>query len=209
MKKTLLILGAGTAGTMVANKMSKELDLEQWKIVIVDREEIHYYQPGFLFVPFGTYRPDEVIKSKKNFLPKDVEVIFTDIELIKPETNQVNLKNGETIHYDYLVIATGSHLAPEETEGLLDGGGWKKNIYDFYTFEGTVALGKYLDKWEGGRLVVNVVENPIKCPVAPLEFLMLADWYFTRKGIRKDVELVYATPLIWCFHKTDFLRCIG
>jgi sulfide:quinone oxidoreductase len=206
--KTLLILGAGTGGTMVANKMVEELDLNEWRIIIVDRDETHYYQPGFLFIPFGIYTPSDVIKPKRDFLPREVEVLMTDIELIEPDANQVKLANGKTIKYDYLVVATGSHLVPEETEGLVDGG-WRKNIFDFYTHDGAVALARNLRTWEGGRLVVNVVEMPIKCPVAPLEFLFLADWYFTERGMRDKVDLIYATPLDGAFTKPRASSILG
>ncbi|MDP1779436.1 MAG: FAD-dependent oxidoreductase, partial [Anaerolineales bacterium] len=133
--KTFLILGAGTGGTMVANKMAQALDSKEWRIMIVDKDETHYYQPGFLFIPFGVYSPADVVKPKRNFLPKKVEVIFSDIELIEPDQSRVKLANKQTISYDYLVIATGSHVRPEETPGML-GGGWRNNIFDFYTLEG-------------------------------------------------------------------------
>ena len=92
--KTLLILGAGTGGTMVANKMSRYLDPREWKISIVDSDEKHYYQPGFLFIPFGVYKPSDVVKPKKNFLPNGVETIFAEIELIEPDKNQVKLSGN-------------------------------------------------------------------------------------------------------------------
>ncbi|MCC6905750.1 MAG: NAD(P)/FAD-dependent oxidoreductase [Anaerolineae bacterium] len=207
-KKTLLILGAGTGGTMIANKMVERLDLEEWKIIIVDRDETHYYQPGFLFIPFDIYRPGDVIKPKRNFLPRLVETVVSDIEVIEPDESRVKLANGRTIDYNELVIATGSTVVPEETEGLLDGG-WRKNIFDFYTFEGASALARFLRTWDGGRLVVNVVEMPIKCPVAPLEFLFLADWYFHERGIRSKVDLVYATPLDGAFTKPRASSILG
>ncbi len=80
--KTFLILGAGTGGTMVANKMAHLLDDQEWRIIIVDQTENHYYQPGFLFIPFGIYSPADVVKPKRNFLPPNVQVIFSKIELI-------------------------------------------------------------------------------------------------------------------------------
>ena len=197
--KTLLILGAGTGGTMVANKMSAVLDPQEWHIIIVDREEVHYYQPGFLFIPFGVYSPSDVIKPKRKLLPSSVEVIFSDIELIEPDKNKVSLTNGINIQYDYLVAATGCNIYPQETPGLADN--WYKNVFDFYTIEGATKLHEFLEKWQGGRLVLNVAEMPIKCPVAPLEFIMLADWYFHKRGMRDKVELVYATPLPGAFTK--------
>ncbi len=208
--KTLLILGAGTGGTMVANKMADHLDSQEWRIIIVDRDEKHYYQPGFLFIPFGIYSQRDVIKPKRNFLPPSVEVIFSDIEVIEPDKNRVILrKDNKTINYDYLVIATGSHIHPEETEGMIDGGGWQKNIFTFYNLEGAVKLANFLKYWKGGRMVLNVTEMPIKCPVAPLEFLFLSDWFFHERGIRDKVEIVYATPLPGAFTKPRASSILG
>jgi sulfide:quinone oxidoreductase len=206
--KTLLILGAGTGGTMVANKMSQHLDPKDWRIVIVDKDETHYYQPGFLFIPFGIYSPADVVKPKRKFLPARVETIFAEIELIEPEKNRVRLSQGREIGYDYLVIATGSHIHPEDMPGMMESG-WQKNIFDFYTVDGATKLGRFLETWNGGRLVLNIAEMPIKCPVAPLEFLFLADWYFHKRGMRKEVEIVLATPLPGAFTKPQASKMLG
>ena len=207
--KVFLILGAGTAGTMIARKMVKKLNPSEWKVILVDKDDDHFYQPGYLFLPFGIYQPKDVVKPKHKFIPGNVEFILSEIELIEPDANRVKLvQDSKVINYDYLVIATGADIHPEETEGLKDGG-WGRNIFDFYTADGAAALGKFMNKWEGGRLVVNVVENPIKCPVAPLEFLLLADWYFAKRGIRNKVELVYATPLSEAFTKPTSAAALG
>ncbi len=208
--KTFLILGGGTGGTMVAHKMAQKLDLREWDIIVVDREETHYYQPGFLFIPFDIYTRADVEKPKRDFIPRGVQLILSDIELIEPDKNQVRLsRDKQVIQYDYLVIATGTNIQPGQTEGLLDGGGWRKNIFDFYTADGAEALAAYLDTWEGGRMVVNVAEMPIKCPVAPLEFVFLADWYFHKKGLRDKVEIVFATPLDGAFTKPIASKVLG
>ncbi|MEX2160902.1 MAG: FAD/NAD(P)-binding oxidoreductase [Anaerolineales bacterium] len=196
----LLILGGGTAGTMVANKLAKKLDADQWQITIVDKDEVHYYQPGFIYVPFGVYRPEDTHRTKRRVVSKRADMVFSGIEVIEPQANRVRLDNGQTLPYDILVIATGCEIRPDQIQGMLDGG-WKKNVFDFYTLEGASALNKFLETWEGGRLVLNVAEMPIKCPVAPLEFVFLADWYFTRRGMRNKVDITYATPLPGAFTK--------
>lgn len=206
--KNLLILGAGTAGTMVANRLSKMLDLEEWKITMVDQDPVHYYQPGFLLMPFGMYTKNQVIKPKRDFIPAKTRYIQSKIEIIEPDHNKVRLSSGEVLDYDYLVIATGADIHPEETPGLAENE-WGKSIHTFYSFQGAYGLYKKLSTWEGGRMVVNVVENPIKCPVAPLEFLMLADWFFTERGIRDRVQLVYATPLPGAFTKPMASKMLG
>ncbi len=207
--KTFLILGAGTGGTMVANKMSQHLDPMEWKIVVVDKDEAHIYQPGLLFIPFDIYTRDDVIKPRRDYLPRSVEFIRSDIELIEPGENRVRLTHDKrVINYDYLVIATGSRIAPAETEGLLDNG-WHENVYDFYTVEGAVALARFLKFWKGGRMVLNIAEMPIKCPVAPLEFLFLADWFFHERGMRDQVEITLATPLPGAFTRPRAAAILG
>ena len=207
--KTFLILGGGTAGTMVANKMSHHLDPQDWKIIVVDQDENHYYQPGFLFIPFGIYSPADVVKPKRDFYPPNVEFVMSTIDLIEPDKNRVKLERDKrVIVYDYLVVATGSHIEPAQVEGLLENG-WQKNVFDFYTVEGATNLSRFLKFWKGGRLVLNVAEMPIKCPVAPLEFLFLADWFFHERGIRDKVEIVYATPLPGAFTKPKASAILG
>jgi sulfide:quinone oxidoreductase len=206
--KKLLILGAGTGGTIMANKMRKELPREEWEITIVDQEKIHYYQPGFLFIPFGMYQERDVVKPKFNFIPYGVNFILSKIDLIEPGLNKVILSNGEILNYDILIIATGTRVNPEETPGL-KGELWYKNIFDFYTPQGALALQKFFKTWEGGKLVVNIAEMPIKCPVAPLEFSFFADAFFIERGIRSKVEITYVTPLSGAFTKPRASKMLG
>jgi sulfide:quinone oxidoreductase len=207
--KKLLILGAGTAGTMVANRLHRLLDPDEWKITIVDQHETHYYQPGLLFIPFGMYSKNDVVKPERDFIPAGVEMIMSGVDSIEPEHNRVKLaQGGRYLNYDFLVIATGTDIHPEQTPGLHEHE-WYKSIFDFYTIEGALALAKHLRTWQGGRLVLNVVETPIKCPVAPLEFIMLADWFFHEQGIRDRVELIYTTPLPGAFTKPIASKHLG
>ena len=206
--KKLVILGAGTAGTMMLNKFYPVLDKNEWQITIVDQFENHYYQPGFLFIPFGIYNCKDVIKPKRDFFPPGSNVIVSEIEKIEPENNRVILANNVILSYDYLIIATGSKINPNETEGLKDGL-WYKNIFDFYTVEGACGLANFFKHWEGGKLVLNISEMPIKCPVAPLEFVFLADWYFTEKGIRDKVDIHFVTPLPGAFTKPKASAILG
>ena len=195
----LLVLGAGTAGTMVANKLTKKLGSD-WKITLVDKSTEHHYQPGYLFVPFGTYEPEELVKPTEHFLPKEVELINADIDRIAADQNEVILSDGKTIGYDQLIIATGTTPRPDQTEGTL-GPQWRKTVHEFYTLEGAKALERALTGFTGGRLVVHLTELPIKCPVAPLEFAFLVDHELRERGLRDKTELTYVTPLPGAFTK--------
>jgi sulfide:quinone oxidoreductase len=198
--KNLIILGAGTGGTIMANHLIPKLPKHEWQITVIDERINHYYQPGFLFLPFDIYHPEDLTQPIQKFIPKDVYFVNKPINKIIPEKHQVQLENGQVFHYDILIIATGAVTAPEETPGM-DGSEWKKSIYDFYTYAGALALRNHLRKWEGGKLVVHITEMPIKCPVAPLEFAFLADAYFRKKGMRGKVDITYVTPLTGAFTK--------
>jgi sulfide:quinone oxidoreductase len=206
--KNLLILGAGTAGTIMANKMRHALPGAEWQITVIEKELNHYYQPGFLFIPFGYYKESDINKPTVKFFPKGINFINTEIEKIDPEQNSVSLKNGRSITYDILIIATGTRISPEDTPGL-KGELWQKNVFDFYTIDGSKALAEFFKSWTGGKLVINIADNPIKCPVAPLEFAFYSDDFFTKKGIRDKVNITYVTPMSGAFTKPKASKMLG
>jgi sulfide:quinone oxidoreductase len=206
--KDLLILGAGTAGTMIANKLRRRLGKEEWRITIVDRDDRHHYQPGYLFLPFGTYTEKQVVRSRHTFLPDGVDFVVAEVDRIDPDADTVALTDGRSLGYDYLVIASGTTPRPDQTPGML-GPEWRKSIFDFYTLEGAKALAEALKEFDHGRLVVHVTEMPIKCPVAPLEFVFLAEAWLRDRGIRDRVELTYVTPLPGAFTKPVASQHLG
>jgi sulfide:quinone oxidoreductase len=206
--KRLLILGAGTAGTMMANHLRKKVKLDEWNITIVDQYPKHYYQPGFLFMPFGLYSEADVVKPKQRFIPAGVEYVEAKVDRVDAENSRVILESEESLDYDLLIIATGAKTTPDQIEGMT-GTDWRNRVFDFYTFEGASALHRALDNWKGGQLVVHISEMPIKCPVAPLEFAFLADWWLSKRGLRDMTELVYVTPLPGAFTKPICSSVLG
>src|SRR6266542_3264418 len=206
--KKLLMLGAGTAGTMMANRLRRRTPADQWTITIVDQYPKHYYQPGFLFMPFGIYSEKDVIKPKRKFIRGDVRYVEAKIDRIDPENNRVFLESGEHVDYDVLIIATGVKTAPDQVEGML-GDDWRRRVFDFYTFEGASRLHDALRNWNGGKLVVHISEMPIKCPVAPLEFAFLADWWLAKRGLREKTHIAYVTPLSVAFTKPIASKVLG
>ncbi len=198
--KRLLILGAGTGGTMMANHLRHHLKTNEWTIDIIDEREEHYYQPGYLFLPFDIYKPEDIIKPIKDFIPHGVNLVTGKISCIEPAVNLVSLVDGRQFEYDVMIIATGAKTAPELVEGMA-GREWRNSVFDFYTFEGSLALRNKLRTWEGGKLLVHITEMPIKCPVAPLEFAFLADSFFKHKNMRDKVDITFVTPLSGAFTK--------
>ena len=206
--RRLVVLGGGTAGTMVVNKLRKRLDEHEWSITVVDRDDAHLYQPGLLLLPFGVYTPEEIVKPRSRFLPDGVDLVLTEVDRVEADDNRVLLADGRVLDYDFLVIASGTTSRPDQTPGMTDKE-WRTSVFDFYTLPGAVALRDALAGWEGGRLVVHVVEMPIKCPVAPLEFAFLADAFFEERGIRDKVDITYVTPLEGAFTKPVASKRLG
>ena len=207
-QKSLVVLGAGTAGTMVANKLRHRLSKSDWKITVVDKTDIHDYQPGYLFIPFRMNTPEQIRKSKHAFIHDGIELVLADVDRVDAEARSVSLTDGRTLPYDYLVIASGTSPRPDQTPGML-GDEWHKSVGEFYTYEGSVALRDALDAFTGGRLVVHITELPFKCPVAPLEFTFLADDYLKGRGLRDRTELVFVTPLDGAFTKPVASKELG
>ena len=196
----IVVLGGGTGGTLAANRLRRSFSASEASITVVDQDDRHVYQPGLLFVPFGLAHLDEIVRPRGRQLHRDIAYVQDPIGHVDLAAQRVHLQSGQVLDFDVLVVASGAVLAPEETEGL-SGPGWNETAFTFYDPEGAVGLAGALEWFTGGRLVVNVVEMPIKCPVAPLEFCFLADWFFQQQGIRDKVDLTYVTPLDGAFTK--------
>ncbi|MDD8025928.1 MAG: FAD/NAD(P)-binding oxidoreductase [Acidobacteriota bacterium] len=203
----LVICGAGTGGTVAANLLRKRLDRSEWSLTVIDRDDEHYYQPGFLFIPFGFLKREQIVKPRSKFLPRGVEFVLAEIDRIDAAANAVRLRDGRTIPYDYLIVATGTEIQPAETPGMLDG--WRDTIFDFYTPDGAEALAAKLKGLYGGTIVVHINETPIKCPVAPLEFAFFCDDCLRRHGKRDRFNIVYVTPLPGAFTKPVASAVLG
>jgi sulfide:quinone oxidoreductase len=204
--KNLVILGHGTGGTIIAKKMREKLSEKQWRITVIDRDWQHHYQPGWLFIPFGIYTPADCVKPKSKYVPPGVNFVLDDIVEIDPAQKQVKTKR-DTYPYDWLVVATGCRIMPDEVEGMTEGMGG--DIHNFYTLEGAVALCDKLKYFDKGRVVINIAELPFKCPVAPLEFAFMADWFFSMNGVRDSIEIELVTPLSAAFTKPVAAEVLG
>ena len=197
--RKIVILGSGAGGTMVAANLRKELPEDEWQITVIDREEQHHFQSGYLFIPFGIYSKTDILKPKRDFIPKGVEFVVDNVVKINTDQRRLEAESGRNYDYDWLVIASGCRIVPEEIEGMLDS--WRVDVFDFYTLDGALALRKKLKYFSSGKVVLNIAEFPFKCPIAPLEFVFMADWFFTVNGVRDKVEIEFVTPLDNVFTK--------
>lgn len=206
--RELLILGGGTAGTMIANKVRHRLGHADWAITVVDRDDEHHYQPGYLFIPFGDYARHDVVRGRRTQLGTGIDFVVGEVDRVSADADTVTLSDGRELHYDFLVIASGTTPRPDQTPGML-GPEWRRSIFDFYTLEGAEALATAMESFDHGRLVVHIAEAPIKCPVAPLEFAFLADDWLRTHGVRDRVEMVFVTPLDAAFTQPVAAELLG
>ena len=206
--KRVAIIGGGTGGTLVANRLRRQYPAEALEIVVIDCDDRHVYQPGLLFVPFGLEDPDGIVRSRRAQLHDGIEFRQAEVDRVDTAANTVHFGDDEGLAYDALVIASGAKLLYEETEGLR-GPGWGESVFGFYSVQDATALREALAGFERGRLVVNLVDMPIKCPVAPLELCFLADWFLRERGVRDQVEITYVTPLDAAFTKPVAAEHLG
>src|SRR5690348_18062268 len=117
MAKRLVILGGGTGGTLLANRLRRHLDADELQIDVLDRDDAHVYQPGLLFVPFGLADVQRITRSRGRQLHDGITYCQATIDHVDVENDRVYLRNGHTLDHDVLVVATGAQLLPDETDG--------------------------------------------------------------------------------------------
>lgn len=188
----ILVVGGGTAGTIVANNLARRLTAEtragKVRITLLSASDRHMYQPGLLYVAFGHMTPDQLYRDEASLLEPNIDFHVDPVTKFNLDKNQVLTASGKTHDYDILVIATGSRMVPEETPGLNEGAEF------FYTEASAVKMFKRLREFQGGKVVV-AVGVPHKCPIAPVEVMFMLHDYFKARGIRDKVQLKYHYPI--------------
>ena len=192
MPKKILIVGGGLAGTIVGNGLSRKLGPELAKgevvITMLGATDQHMYQPGLLYIPFGRIRESELFRDQRKVLDRRVVFHVDPVTHIDVDKQAVSTKSGKTHGYDYLVLATGSRCMPQNIPGMSEAAHW------FYELDAARKMRDALDKFEGGKVVINV-NAPHKCPVAPLEITFMLYEYFEAKGILDKVQITYTYPI--------------
>lgn len=192
MSKTILIVGGGLSGTIVANGLCRQLGSQlragAVNITMLSTTDTHMYQPGLLYVPFGRMREHELFREQSRVLDRRVNFFVDPASAIDTEKKQVSTEKGRTFKYDYLVLATGSRIMPQQIPGMQEGAHW------FYDLEGARRLRDALNNFQGGKIVVNI-NAPHKCPVAPVEFTLMLHEFLEGRGLRDKCEITYTYPI--------------
>ncbi|WP_254525659.1 NAD(P)/FAD-dependent oxidoreductase [Natrinema caseinilyticum] len=194
MTEHVLVVGGGTGGTVLANdladRLEAELDAGDVHLSLVNDDTDHVYKPVWLYVPFGKREPDDGRRPLSELIDDRIDLHIDRVTGIDTEARQVRFRDrSRPVEYDYLVLATGSTLAPDEIPGLVDGG------HNYYSESGATALRDDLLSFTEGRIVLSVIGIPHMCPAAPLEFAFMTDDWFRERGLREDVELTFTSPI--------------
>ncbi len=194
--KTIAIVGGGSGGVSTANhlayKLREQVKVGEVKIVLVEGSQSHYYQPGFLEIPFDLMTPSSTYKPVSRMLADGIMLVpefATALDL----KNRVVRTDRQSINYDFLVIATGARYDYDSIPGL------KQGTNNFYSLDSAVEFKKKLNSFKSGRIVVGVSSMPYKCTPAPLEAVFMLNDYFTWRGIRDKVEIQYVYPMPMAF----------
>ncbi|MFB6123284.1 MAG: NAD(P)/FAD-dependent oxidoreductase [Haloferacaceae archaeon] len=189
----VLVVGGGTGGTVLANRLAEklgdEVDAGEVEIRLVNDGPDHVYKPVYLYVAFGQREPADALRPLSDLLSPRVALDVDRVTDVDTDAKRVTRRDGGPLDYDYLVLATGATLVPEETPGLVEGG------HHFYGPDGAETLRDALATFDGGRVVLSVVGTPHMCPAAPVEFTLMVEDWFRERGLRDDVEIHYTYPI--------------
>jgi sulfide:quinone oxidoreductase len=189
----ILVLGGGVGGTLAANllarKLKRRIDAGSVALTLVDEGGEHVYQPGFMYIAMGGERADKLHRPERSLLDRRIQLVIARATRIDAEARRVEFETGEPLAYDYLVIATGSRIVPEEIPHFAE------EAHHFYGADAAERLRAALDAFDGGRIVVGIAGMPYKCPPAPLEVTFLVESELRDRGLRDRSEIHYCSPI--------------
>jgi sulfide:quinone oxidoreductase len=142
-----------------------------------------------MYITFGNERADRLERPERSLLDDRVQLKVAEATRVDEASQTVQLDSGETLGYEYLVLATGARIAPEEIEHF------EQEAHHFYTAQAAERLRRALDAFEGGRVVIGIAGMPYKCPPAPLEVAFLIEAELRERGLREASQIHFCSPI--------------
>ena len=188
MRKKVVVLGANFGGVTAALGLMHELDGEVDVTVVSDRDYF-LFNPSLIWLPFGKRNAGQItFKVANTFDNGGVNFIESAATKLDPEAKKVTLANGQTLDYDYIVIATGTRNRDEAIEGFSENGN------TITTLDTAIQIG---EKWKKflenpGDIVIGATQGA-SCFGAAYEFLFNTSYQLKKAGIKKQVKMTYLT----------------
>lgn len=187
MGKRIVVLGGGTGGLVVANRLRKSLTRDN-EIILIDKEKNHLFNPSLLWLMVGWREEIRIQKPLSLLERKGIRFINAPVLKIDFENRTVHTSQGD-VSFDYLVIALGATTFPEKVPGFVE------DAFDLYDLSGVKNIRKAIGNFEKGRIVILITSTPFKCPAAPYEAALILSGYINKKRRDADIEVVTPEPL--------------
>jgi sulfide:quinone oxidoreductase len=186
----IVVLGAGVGGVAAAYEMEQVARAED-KITVISNNSHFQFTPSNPWVAVKWRKPDEIqVDMAPIFKKKGIDFISIGANRVHPDSNEVELTDGERVSYDYLIIATGPRLAFDEVEGL----GPEGHTVSVCTTEHAKAAASVWDDFvkDPGPIIVGAVQLA-SCFGPAYEYAFILDTELRRRKIRDRVPMTFVT----------------
>ena len=183
----VLIVGGGTGGTMLANR----LDKHRFEVTLLSASREHMFQPDLLYVAFTNLQRN-IVRDERRLLAGRVRFMHEKVTRANLQDRVVETEAGGRYDYDYLVLATGVRTDPSQIPGLSEVNN------RFGNYHSSIAQAKKLwaslDAFRGGTIALGQSSPICVCPPSPVEGILLVDRLLRKRGLREKSRLVFFTP---------------
>lgn len=188
--KKLLVIGGGTAGITAASQLLRKTS--EFEVTIIEPSDKHYYQPIWTLVGAGEFNLKDSVKLMADVIPSKAKWVKDFVTEIKPDTNSVVLKSGDTLTYDYLFVCPGIQINWNKIKGLEEAIG-KDGVCSNYDSRYVEKSWEFMQKTKSGKALFTFPNTPIKCGGAPQKIMYLAEHYFRKAGVRDNVSVEFTS----------------
>ncbi|NDL68971.1 NAD(P)/FAD-dependent oxidoreductase [Vreelandella alkaliphila] len=192
----IVILGGGAAGMAMANRLTKRL--KGGTITLVEPRETHHYQPGWTLVASGVWNAAKTMRPNAQFMPRGVNWVREHASDIDADNKRITLANGETLEYDFLIVATGIQLNYHLIEGMTPELVGQHGIGSVYaSIEGASRTNQAIQTWLSsgqGKGIFTAAPTPVKCAGAPLKMTFTTLSRLEASGQRDAFTVDYMAP---------------
>ncbi|KAI8979254.1 hypothetical protein BDF20DRAFT_820316 [Mycotypha africana] len=204
-KFKVVVVGGGPGGLSVSSTLSELLGKNQ--VAVIEPSDKHYYQPLWTYVGGGLKNFDESVKAMGEVMPANAEWIQDKVTEFDPENNTVKLADGQTVGYDYLVVAAGIQINWNAVKGLKNALG-KDGVSSNYDANSVQKTYEFIKNFKGGNALFTFPNTPLKCPGAPTKITFLAEEAFRLNGVRDKSNVIYNTAAAKIFGVDHYGRVL-